>query len=579
MHSRAIFIVGLFCSAVFFAAHASTPALADLPLQKSISMHGITWTFSSDVRVGKFVNGDFYVVGACTVAAVNPAPMVSPARNGSVLNIPPEDQGTGVDDRSANYRPAFRKYPPIAMKPGDALVSTVSIGEGSQDTIRAWLSPNDGTESICRTAAVLTCMAAPVATDAFRPSYCDRGQKIYYADSLRWDRLPNLARVSSMTAAKLREWSWHFLNSPWLDVCFFGFDAPLDFMPHYSAETGRAVGIAALFLVCDFTKAEKDSLMKGMVQYGIDLWGIVRGCNASRGWQAHGGHGTGRKLPLIFSGIMLGDTAMAAPTRTYPELKIGEDMQTSYGFCWATNDSNYVYTGHQGLWNGQPVSTQPGWGPYEHLPPSEWYCCESGYTTPLGEAYRRCCTSHAWIAEALAARLMNAMGLWNHPEFFGYCDRWMSETHFDSLEIAAIKAARGWDFSPSWERHGASWDAITNDMWKTYRNSSFVSGPIGIHSKTKGAEWIHVTGNLPTDGSRGLKIGYSTSCATNFRMTLYDLSGRPVKELINGYVTGGSHSLTWDGSGNDGKRVGSGSYQLVGCAPGSCLTKRIILVQ
>ncbi len=169
---------------------------------------------------------------------------------------------------------------------------------------------------------------------------------------------------------------------------------------------------------------------------------------------------------------MLGDAAMAAPTKTYPELKFGEDMQTSRGFCWATNDTNYVYTGHQGIWKGEPVSKSPGWRPYEHTPPSLWYCCESGYTLPLGESYRRCCTSHTWIAEALSARLMGAMELWDHSDFFGYCDRWMTDTHFYSLAIIAIKEARGWDFSADWQRQGKSWDDITNNMWKAYRNVS-----------------------------------------------------------------------------------------------------------
>ena len=459
---------------MFFTLTATTPQLTDLPLQTSITVHGITWTFGDSVHVGKFVNGDFYVVGACTVTAVTPEPTGSPARNGSVLNIPPEDQGTAFDDRTPNYRESYRKYPPIPLEPGDALVSTISLSDSARARagVRAWLSTgNGGSESACKTAAVLTCVSAPVAADAFRPSYCDRQQKCYYADSLQWEVLPRFKRVSGMTSAKLGEWSSHFMNSPWLDVCFFGFDAPTDYMPHYSAETGRAVGIATLFLMSDFTRAEKDSLMKGLVQYGIDLWGIVRGCNGSRGWQAHGGHGSGRKWPIIFSGIMLGDTAMAAPTRTYPDLRFGEDMQTSRSFCWATNDTNYVYTGHQGIWNGKPVSSSPGWGPYEDTPPSEWYC-EPGASAPLGESYRRCCTSHAWIAEALSARLMGAMELWDHPDFFGYCDRWMNDTHFDSLEIIAIKEARGWDFSADWERQGASWDNITNDMWKAYRTSS-----------------------------------------------------------------------------------------------------------
>jgi hypothetical protein len=568
--SAAVFV---FCG--FSMAGATTPLLSDLPLQTSVSVHGITWTFTHSVHVGKFVNGDSYVVGACTVSTITPAPTASPARNGSVLNIPADDQGTGFDDRSANYRAAFRKYAPIYLKPGDALVSTVSMDSAALATVRAWLSPNPGTESTCKTAAVLTCVAAPVATDAFRPSYCDRGQKLYYADSLRWNLLPNLVRVNSMTAALLHEWSWHFMSSPWLDVCFFGFDAPLDYMPHYSAETGRAVGIATLFLLCNFTKAEKDSLMKGLVQYGIDLWGIVRACNASRGWQAHGGHGTGRKWPMIFSGIMLGDTAMAAPTRTYPILRIGEDMQTSRGFCWATGDTNYVYTGHQGLWNGQPVSATPGWGPYENTPPSQWYCCESGYTTPLGESYRRCCTSHAWIAEVLSARLMNAMGHWDHPEFFGYCDRWMMETHFDSLEITAIKTARGWDFSAGWERQGACWDAVTNDMWKTYRNSAGIGGPGPFHAI--GRQRLIV--NRLTGNSRSYRIVFRVDHGGTISVALFDLSGHAVRRLAERRIEAGDHSLVWDGLAENGTTIGQGCYRLVAMIDGRLHVKSLAVTR
>jgi hypothetical protein len=556
-------------------SRAATPLLTDLPLQKTISVHGITWTLSRDVRVGRFVNNDFYVVGACTVTAITPAPTASPARNGSVLNIPPGDQGTGFDDRSSNYRPAIRKYPPIALKPTDALVSTISMADSAMPKVRAWLSPNPGTESSCKTAAVLTCLAAPVATDAFRPSYCDRGQRLYYADSIRWNLLPNLKRVAGMTPAALHEWSWHFINSPWLDVCFFGFDAPLDYMTHYSAETGRAVGMATLFLICDFSQVQKDSLMKGLLQYGIDLWGTVRGCNATRGWEAHGGHGSGRKWPLIFTGLMLGDTAMAKPTLTYPTLRIGEDMQTAWGYCWATGDSNYVYTGHQGLWNGQPVSTKPGWGPYEGTPPSQWYCCESGYTMPLGEAYRRCCTSHAWIAEALGARLMHALNLWNHPAFFGYTDRWMTASHADSAAIIAIKVARGWDFSASWQRQGESWDDITNQMWKAYRYSSAAIKPLSSRpAALKATLTISQSSEI-----HGVRIDYSVPAAGPVALAVYDLAGRRVTLLFDGQVNAGMHSIMWNVSTNRGCPVGPGCYRVVAHFNGSLRIAKLTMVE
>ena len=43
------------------------------------------------------------------------------------------------------------------------------------------------------------------------------------------------------------------------------------------------------------------------------------------------------------------------------------------------------------------------WGPYEHMPPSQWKDDQN-----LSESYRRCCTSVGWVAQALALRLMHA---------------------------------------------------------------------------------------------------------------------------------------------------------------------------
>ncbi len=102
-----------------------------------------------------------------------------------------------------------------------------------------------------------------------------------------------------------------------------------------------------------------------------------------------------------------------------------------------------------------------GWGAYEHLHPSQWL-------SNIGENYRRCCTSIAWVGQALAARLINAKKLWNHDAFFDYVDRWMTED--DQAAIEEIKKARGWYYSAYWARQGQAWDPFVNDMWARYRN-------------------------------------------------------------------------------------------------------------
>src|SRR5689334_21999167 len=52
-----------------------TPTLDALPTRQSVSQYGITWTFDHPVRIGQFVNGDYYVVGPATVQSISPRPL------------------------------------------------------------------------------------------------------------------------------------------------------------------------------------------------------------------------------------------------------------------------------------------------------------------------------------------------------------------------------------------------------------------------------------------------------------------------------------------------------------------------
>ena len=178
-----------------------TPVLADLPLLTSIVQHGITWTFGEPVRVGQFVNGDYYVIDnddtdgvPVTVVVIDPSP--ADGRNGSVLNLPSTHNRSGFDSRvSANrYDASLRANPPIQMQPGDSLVSTISVNVIG--TIKRVLRSWQDTISPVRTASVLTCLASPVPPDAFRPSYSDTSNLIYLSRNLErgyclsWQRLP-----------------------------------------------------------------------------------------------------------------------------------------------------------------------------------------------------------------------------------------------------------------------------------------------------------------------------------------------------------------------------------------------------
>ncbi|MBN1770026.1 MAG: hypothetical protein JXB32_02100 [Deltaproteobacteria bacterium] len=424
----------------------------ELPRLSSVSQFGITWTFSAPMPVGRFANGDYYIVGPATVAAIDPAP--GGGRNGSVVNLPAENDRTGFDDRTeaGRYDASLRADPPFELVPGDSLVSTISVDtlpyRGAVDY--EILRPEEETTSPVRTAAVLTCVAERQPHDAFRPAYIDDADLVFRAGDLRRELLGRCPPPPSTPA--LATWERVF-ERPWIDNLFFGFDAPTDNMADYGREVARAVSIASLLLMVDFPAAEKETLLVRFVQYGIDLWGIVRAGHP--GWPAHGGHGSGRKWPILFAGLLLGDAGMQALATDHPATRFGEDMQTMHGTGWT--GATALYAGHMGP-DGESVN--PGWGPYEHLHPRDWL-------DPIGESYRRCCTSLSWVGEALAARMLGAEALWAHDAFFDYVDRWMSED--DTEHVQVILDSTGRDYRASWARQRQCWDDFVEELWTAHR--------------------------------------------------------------------------------------------------------------
>ncbi len=462
------------------AVTTSKPALGTV---SSITKDGITWNFSAPVPVGQFVNGDYYVVGPVTITAISPPPTnASPYLNGSVKNLPTRSGKSGFDSRLDDGRDeswwfdaTLRSYPPISLSPGDALVSTISLPKihSMPEVMRA----SDRSASPVASASVLTVLASAPASDAFRPSYCDRTQTIYRADTLQRDLLPSLAPPNPARTPKLAEYEALY-RRPWIDTNVFLFDAPASYMPSYGQHIAFADSYAGLLLTLNFPANQKVNLTNYLVQYGIDLYGCAR---AGYSWPAFGGHHSGRKFPVILAGILLNDSGMKDVSTNYPDA-FGEDMQTVYitqlrpagTYRQAWQGATVIYGGHYGVHaDGTPVNAGI-YGPYEQLQPSDWPIL----TPPgeqLGEAYRRCCTSGSWVGEALTIHLLHGESVWNHSPFFDYVYRWMTED--DTEDLAKIKAQSGFDYSLGWERQKqtANWlsgqvsePSFIDDMWNEY---------------------------------------------------------------------------------------------------------------
>lgn len=474
-----------------------TPKLEELELRESVSQYGITWTFDKPSRVGRFINGDWYVVGKVTIKMIDPKPLWGDevkdqidrssvresmypgkqCRNGSSLNPPGESHKCGLDSRLASdrYDPEMAGHLPIEMKPGDTLVSSISRPT-SQLTHFSGEHVNP-----LRVAAVLSCVAEPLPPDAFRPSYCDsQNSKIYLARNLRRDLLPNLKRVGDMPDS-LDKMAAHF-QKPWIELSQWGFAAPVENLPDYGQQFCELTGEAVLLLACDYSAQEKETLLVNYVQVGLDLFGLMR---RGKSWRAHGGLNSGRKWPIIFAGIMLDEPTAKEPGKHFPETQFHEDTQTAFGplfyrgqkFEKSWSGSRAIFLGHStplpdkdGKIETPEAHWLKGWGLVDVYHPKDW---------PKGkrvasESYRIANTSGCWVGQALAARIMHAEKYWNHDAFFAYVDRWMTED--DTPHIEAKKEAGWGDYTTrkygSFGRQGyIAGSRWVRAMWNEYRNN------------------------------------------------------------------------------------------------------------
>ncbi len=415
-----------------------------------IVRHGITWRFDQKYVVGAFANGDPWVLGPVRIVEILPAcvEVDGRVRHGSMIDPDPASTLQGYDSsmfddpkreryrHELNVAIGIRAGRALQLEPGKSLVSVESRGSDPK------LSPN------LKTAAVLTCLATTPPPDAFRPPYV-RGDKtvrhrvvdLDFAVLQRVKPVLETPPIEVVAKGFERLWLDHFPEWP------VRYSHPLDNMPDYGRDMAALVGSGALALQLDVPNDKKRELYVRLVQMGIDLHACLRGgCR----WQGIGGHGSGRKFPILLAGKALADERMLAIGRDYvSKLRDGD----SIGAYFAEDGQTfYVTETSVGVWNG-------GHGGYtrEHDGLPEWgfsHCDhpESDNAKWDADPYRRCCTANGWLGSTLAARMMGLREVWNHQAHFDYLDRYMQVKHSDGWHRAWF----GW--------HAAMWDAYRSNF-------------------------------------------------------------------------------------------------------------------
>jgi hypothetical protein len=86
--------------------------------------------------------------------------------------------------------------------------------------------------------------------------------------------------------------------------------------------------------------------------------------------------------------------------------------------------------------------------------------------------------------------------------------------------------------------------------------------------------------NMPNPFNPSTTIGYDVPApGGRLALAVYDVRGRLVRTLLDGFEAAGERSTTWDGRDNRGQRVASGTYFYRVSFGGTVLTKKMTLLE
>ena len=495
----------------------------------SIQQFGFAWSFDRDYRIGRFVNGDYWVAGPVAIVGITPVSTNEGGRvrHGSMINPSPSTNSHGYDtalpngeyDADLNVAMGVSPEAPLVLSNPCSLVSTESVASSGQRPQIAG-------------AAVLTILDAPAPQGAFRPAYSGSDKSVqHHADQLDYSLLRTLAPVANTpaleTVAKYFERPWLDHRGGWLGR----YQHPAKNMPDYGREIATQIGIGALMLHLDFSREQKAKLLHRYVQLGIDLYGVLIN-EGHWNWHNDGGHGGGRKWPILFAGLMLDDSPMKSigdksgnylyqggygPGNCPPDyVHFGEDDQTFYVAQFDVDITNGP--------TFKPDSRDAQQFPYTTadigLP--EWAIRHS--TSPqasnkwLPTKYRTV-AAPPFNGLALPALLMDAKELWNNNAFFDYTDRYMAFS------------APGGAYAGYWRSNST----FTANMWDTYRAQC---GPIWPDTSGGHAPRLSSIGDRTVAIGETLTLAIEATDADGDNLT-YSASGLPSGAAFSG------NTFTW----------------------------------
>lgn len=209
---------------------------------------------------------------------------------------------------------------PILVAAGSSVCSSVSVASFT------------GNDSSLDQIEILTVLASAPAPGSFRPPYVGTTKTLVANISdIDYSQLASLAQPNSGTNVPSLSTVESYFSSPWYEHVFNWtgrFLHPDTNFPlgNYGREVSKASGDAVLSLQLDYSNAQKQTLLYGVVQAGIDLYGAAK--NDGAVWLNDGGHNQGRKMLVLLTAKVLGHADMLTYADAAAHDIFQEDHQT-----------------------------------------------------------------------------------------------------------------------------------------------------------------------------------------------------------------------------------------------------------
>jgi hypothetical protein len=127
----------------------------------------------------------------------------------------------------------------------------------------------------------------------------------------------------------------------------------------------------------------------------------------------------------------------------------------------------------------------------------------------------------------------------------------------------------------------------SGDVWIVYScplrppvdgNKYLFTPTSGIEDNFIISPQIQVSSPYPNPFVNKMMINYSITKQAIVKLTVFDIAGREVKNLLSGVVNPGRYTITWQGDDNKGKKVSTGIYFIKLDVAGKNIGKKIIRI-